>query len=186
MNLLGSNLSFWQMQHNVLHHTYTNIDQYDDDIDSRPIFRFHPDQERKPIHRFQHLYFLPLYGFGIINMMFYQDFERYFTQQVGSMKLKKLSPGQHFLFRGTKIAMIIIYCIIPALFVGWWQALLGIVAMFFAMGIVINTVFQLAHVLEKTSMKSHVDYRIDAHRAVHELETTANFAMGNTIRTRLL
>lgn len=91
MNLLGSHLSFWQMQHNVLHHTYTNIDQYDDDIDSRPIFRFHPDQVRKPIHKFQHLYFLPLYGLGIIAMMFYGDYKRYFTRKVGSMKLKKLS-----------------------------------------------------------------------------------------------
>ncbi|AKH33167.1 Stearoyl-CoA 9-desaturase [candidate division SR1 bacterium Aalborg_AAW-1] len=186
MNLLGSHLSFWQMQHNVLHHTYTNIDQYDDDIDSRPIFRFHPDQQRKPIHRFQHLYFLPLYGLGIIAMMFYGDYKRYFTRKVGSMKLKKLSLGQHSLFRGTKVAMIAIYFLIPALFVGRWQALLGMFIMFFAMGVVLNTVFQLAHVLEKTQMKSHIDFRIPEHRIVHELQTTANFAMGNKVRTWLL
>lgn len=186
MNLLGSHLSFWQMQHNVLHHTYTNIDQYDDDIDSRPIFRFHPDQQRKPIHRFQHLYFLPLYGLGIIAMMFYGDYKRYFTRKVGSMKLKKLSLWQHSLFRGTKVAMIAIYFLIPALFVGRWQALLGMFIMFFAMGVVLNTVFQLAHVLEKTQMKSHIDFRIPEHRIVHELQTTANFAMGNKVRTWLL
>ena len=100
MNLLWSHLSFWQMQHNVLHHTYTNIDQYDDDIDSRPVFRFHPDQERKRFHKYQHLYFLPLYGLGIIAMMFYGDYKRYFTRQVGSIQVKKLSIWQHSLYGG--------------------------------------------------------------------------------------
>ena len=82
--------------------------------------------------------------------------------------------------------MIAIYFLIPAVFVGRWQALLGMFIMFFAMGVVLNTVFQLAHVLEVTTMKSHIDYRIEEHRIVHELETTANFAMGNKIRTWLL
>lgn len=186
MNLLGSNLSFWQMQHNVLHHTYTNIDQYDDDIDSWPVFRFHPDQQRKWFHKYQHLYFLPVYGLGIIAMMFYSDYKRYFTKQVGSMKLKKFGTWQHFLFRWTKLAMLTIYFLIPALVVGRWQALLGMFIMFFMMGVLINTVFQLAHVLENTQMKSHIDFRIDAHRAVHELETTANFAMNNRLWTWLL
>lgn len=186
MNLLGSYLSFWQIQHNILHHTYTNIDQYDDDIDSWPIFRFHPEQKRKSIHRFQHLYFLPLYGLGIVSMMFYGDYKRYFTSQVGSMKLKKFTTSQHILFRSTKIAMFGIYFIIPALFVWRRQALIGMLLMFFSMGMILNTVFQLAHVLEKAEMKTHLDYKIDAHWIIHELQTTANFAMKNKIRTWLL
>lgn len=82
--------------------------------------------------------------------------------------------------------MLAIYFLIPALVVGRWQALLGMFIMFFMMGVLINTVFQLAHVLENTQMKSHIDFRIDAHRAVHELETTANFAMNNRLWTWLL
>ena len=31
-NLIGANAVVWKIQHNVLHHTYTNIDQADDDI----------------------------------------------------------------------------------------------------------------------------------------------------------
>ena len=82
--------------------------------------------------------------------------------------------------------MVAIYFVVPALFVGRRQALLGMFLMFFAMGVVLNTVFQLAHVLENTQMVSPVNYRIDAHRAVHELATTANFAMNNPVWTRLL
>src|SRR5690606_27737103 len=32
MNLIGANATVWKIQHNVLHHTYTNIQQADDDI----------------------------------------------------------------------------------------------------------------------------------------------------------
>ena len=82
--------------------------------------------------------------------------------------------------------MISIYFVIPAFFVGRWQALLGMFHMFFMMGVILNTVFQLAHVLENTQMKSHIDFKIDAHRAVHEFETTTNFAMNNPVWTWLL
>ncbi|MDH5383051.1 MAG: fatty acid desaturase, partial [Cyclobacteriaceae bacterium] len=32
INLIGANASIWKIQHNVLHHTYTNIDHADEDI----------------------------------------------------------------------------------------------------------------------------------------------------------
>jgi linoleoyl-CoA desaturase len=187
MNLLGSDLFFWKMQHNVLHHTYTNINQYDDDIDSWPVFRFHPDQEKKRFHKYQHLYFLPLYGIGTIALMFYGDFRRYFRKQVGSLWFKSMKRRQHVTFWLTKLFMISIYFVIPAFFIGRRQALVGMLCMFFIMSIIINTIFQLAHVLEKTDMKSaSLDYKIDAHWAIHQLQTTANFAMNNKVWTWLL
>ena len=33
LNIVGGNAYVWHMQHNVLHHTYPNIDETDDDID---------------------------------------------------------------------------------------------------------------------------------------------------------
>ena len=186
MNILWSNICFGKIQNNMLHHTYTNIDQYDDDIDSRPIFRFHPEQERKRFHKYQYLYFLPLYWLGTWSLMFYGDFRRYFQRTIGSFSLKKLPLFEHVLFRTTKLFMISLYFIIPAFAVGWWKALIGMVCMYFFMSMFLNTIFQLAHVLEKTSMVSHKDYKVEEHRAVHQLETTANFAMRNPVWTWLL
>ena len=37
-NLIGANAIVWKIQHNVLHHTYPNIDQADDDINA-PFFQ---------------------------------------------------------------------------------------------------------------------------------------------------
>lgn len=43
-NLIGANATVWKIQHNVLHHTYTNIDQADDDINAP----FSCDSHRMP------------------------------------------------------------------------------------------------------------------------------------------
>ena len=50
------------MKHNVAHHTYTNVDGYDDDITQTPFARFAPMQPARPWYRFQHLYVWPLYA----------------------------------------------------------------------------------------------------------------------------
>ena len=42
LELVGGNSEMWQIQHNVLHHTFTNIDGLDEDIDPGPVLRFSP------------------------------------------------------------------------------------------------------------------------------------------------
>src|SRR4030095_10486480 len=39
MNALGSNAFIWKIKHNIIHHTYTNIDGVDDDIANGPLLR---------------------------------------------------------------------------------------------------------------------------------------------------
>ena len=39
LNFLGANVFMWKSKHNVIHHTYTNIDGVDDDIDAKPFLR---------------------------------------------------------------------------------------------------------------------------------------------------
>ena len=51
LNLVGA-LSFnWKVQHNVLHHTYTNISGMDEDIDTKLMLKFSPHDEARPIHK---------------------------------------------------------------------------------------------------------------------------------------
>ena len=49
VNFLGAYHINWKIQHNVLHHSFTNIDGYDEDI-SNPALRFSPYQERKSLN----------------------------------------------------------------------------------------------------------------------------------------
>ncbi|MEJ0082647.1 MAG: hypothetical protein WDM78_17230 [Puia sp.] len=51
-NLLGGNAFIWKFKHNIIHHTYTNIDGIDDDIAKSPIMRQCESQKWVKAHRF--------------------------------------------------------------------------------------------------------------------------------------
>ena len=42
-SLLGFSSYAWRVKHNVAHHTYTNVDGYDDDISQTPFVRLDAD-----------------------------------------------------------------------------------------------------------------------------------------------
>ena len=61
-NMIGANATVWKIQHNVLHHTYTNIDHVDDDLNAPFFLRFSPHAKHYWVHQFQHLYIWFFYG----------------------------------------------------------------------------------------------------------------------------
>ena len=64
--LLGFSSYAWRVKHNVAHHTYTNVDGYDDDINQTPFARLMPSQPQRPWYRLQHIYIWPLYSMMVI------------------------------------------------------------------------------------------------------------------------
>src|SRR5690606_27485487 len=62
ISVAGGSDSMWRIQHNVLHHTYTNVTGMDEDIDPAASLRFRPHEERSTYHKYQHLYAWFLYG----------------------------------------------------------------------------------------------------------------------------
>ncbi len=61
LNLLGGMVMNWKMQHNVLHHTYTNIAGLDEDIDTKLALKLSPHGPTTKAHRFQWFYAFFLY-----------------------------------------------------------------------------------------------------------------------------
>jgi len=75
--ILAGNPANWRIQHNVLHHTYTNVSNYDEDIAPPPaILRFSPHTKRYKIHRFQHFYAYFFYGLMTITWFINKDYEQ--------------------------------------------------------------------------------------------------------------
>ncbi len=62
LNLLGGSVFNWKLQHNILHHTYTNITFLDDDISDRLVLKFSPHTNQKSYHQFQWIYAFFFYG----------------------------------------------------------------------------------------------------------------------------
>jgi linoleoyl-CoA desaturase len=56
LNLVGGSVFNWKLQHNVMHHTYTNIADYDDDIADKLILKIKPHTQAKWYHKFQFIY----------------------------------------------------------------------------------------------------------------------------------
>ena len=103
LNVLGGITYYWKIKHNINHHTYTNIDGMDSDIDVKPFMRLHEGQPYHRYHRFQHIYWVLLYGVSYLAWIFYEDFQKYFSGRINISSAKKALPlKEHFIFWITK------------------------------------------------------------------------------------
>lgn len=178
LNLLGGITYFWKIKHNINHHTFTNVEGMDSDIDVKPFMRMHEEQPRYWYHRFQHIYWIVLYGISYLAWIFYEDFEKYFTGKHSANAMpKKLEIKEHLIFWFTKIMYMAVYIVVPVIMVGWLPALIGFLIITFVTGLSISIVFQLAHVVEGTQFHTahHQDANSKQEWAIHQVNSTANF-----------
>jgi linoleoyl-CoA desaturase len=182
MNALGSNAYIWKIKHNVVHHTYTNVDGIDDDIAKSPLLRHCTSQKWVPAHRLQFLYMFPIYSLSTILWVFMTDLIKYFSRKIVVTEMK-FSLKEHILFWGSKFLYVFFYAALPVMLLGWEAWIIGYLIVNCTMGLTLALVFQLAHVVEKTSFEEADDKPkvIETEWAVHEIKTTANFAMKNNI-----
>jgi linoleoyl-CoA desaturase len=184
LNALGGNAFIWKFKHNIIHHTYTNVDGIDDDIAKSPLMRFCSTQKWLPLHRFQHVYVLLLYAISSFAWVLFLDFTKYFKSKIVDTPLQKMNGKEHLIFWLSKLFYIAFYILIPAWCVGWKAWAIGFTSMHLIMGLALALVFQLAHVVE------HADFvfigkddtkRLEEEWAIHQVKTTANFAPKNKI-----
>lgn len=183
MNALGSNAFLWKIKHNIIHHTFTNIDGIDDDIANGPLLRQCVTQKWLPMHRFQFLYMFVLYSFSTLSWMLRYDYVIYFTKKINSTTINRIDLKQHVIFWASKLFYAFFYMLMPIYFLGWQPWLIGFLIVHITMGLTLSVVFQLAHVVEKTAFDVAGETRrvIDSEWAVHEIRTTADFAPENRI-----
>ncbi len=183
VNGLGASMLMWNNKHNIIHHTYTNIDGIDDDIEIKPLLRMCATQKKYKIHRFQHIYVWFLYTQLLIIWVFATDYAKYFKKKVGVVPIKKLKLWDHFAFWIAKIGYYGMMIVLPIYMVGFLSWLVGFLVMTMFAGLVLSVVFQLAHTVEETSFPAtSLDTNsIENEWAIHQVETTANFATKNKL-----
>lgn len=179
LNILGGNVYIWSQKHNINHHSYTNVEGMDDDIDIRPFIRVHADQEKLWFHRFQHYYGLMLYGLTYLFWVFLNDFNKYFSGKIAEhTKMRKMDLPEHINFWISKVLYVFFFIVLPFFFAGVVPTIIGYLIMAFSAGIVISIVFQLAHVVENTEFVTPQgdNMKIETEWAKHQINTTVNFA----------
>lgn len=183
LNLMGCSSYFWKQKHNVIHHSFTNIEGHDEDIDIKPFIRTNEHQEIKWYHRYQHIYWVFLYCLTYLNWIFVTDFKKYFTGKILDREIKPMSVSEHIMFWFTKVSHIFLFIVLPILMLGVVKAILFYLIAAFICGWVISVVFQLAHILEDTTfpMPAEDSNKIEQNWMIHQLHTTANFSTKSKI-----
>ncbi len=183
--VLAGNVHNWQVQHNVLHHTYTNIIGHDEDLEAGRIMRFSKEAEWHKFHKFQQYYAVFLYGLLTINWAITTDFK-----QMRTYLKRKLSYGEPKSAKTlwttliiTKIIYLAIWIVLPLVIgITWWKVLVGFFIMHYTAGIILSTVFQLAHVVdEAANPQPNETGEMENTWAIHQLFTTVNFAPKNKV-----
>jgi linoleoyl-CoA desaturase len=128
INFMGTFHGTWRIQHNVLHHSYTNIEGFDEDTDNE-ILRFSPNRTPKSIFRYQAYYAPFLYCLMSLNRFLVKDFV-----QIWSFKKRGLLAGEGLTFFSALLQIIfhktwyilltlvlpILLIDLPAVFISWW------------------------------------------------------------------
>ena len=178
LNALGGNNFIWKQKHNIIHHTYPNIDGIDDDIAKSPFIRMCSSQPWLPAHRLQHLYTPLLYAFSSMIWILFQDFDKYFKKKIIDTPLTRMSAADHAIFWITKILYVLFYIALPIALVGWQSWLVFFLSMHIGLGLTLSIVFQLAHVVEETEFDpaNSDSKQIENEWAIHQVKTTSNFS----------
>ena len=183
MDMVGASSFVWARKHNTLHHTYTNIDGRDDDIDVGFFARISPHQKRLRVHRFQHVYMWFLYAFLPMKWQLVDDFYNVASGRIAGSRMARPKGWDLALLVAGKIVFFFLALVLPMLLHPAW-AVLGLYALAcFVQGVVISVVFQLAHVVEAAEFPAPdpSSGRIPESFAEHQLRTTVDFARGNRL-----
>lgn len=183
MYLLGSNVFNWKIQHNILHHTYTNVEGYDQDIASKGPIRLSEHAPLRKFHHYQYIHAFFFYGLMTLSKLT-KDFSQLIQyNKAGITQKHHINPATGMLKMVVlKITYVFIIIVLPILLspFTWWQVLIGFFIMHWTTGFILSTVFQMAHVVEGTSQPlPNANGIMESEWAVHELRTTSDFARNN-------
>ncbi len=186
---IGGSPYVWNITHNQIHHTYTNIPEHDEDIEIAPgLIRLSPEDKLTKIEKFQHLYGFFLYGFASVNWVLRKDYKKFFQKKIGAFDNSKHSFTEYFNLFFFKAIYYAIFIVTPLVVmdITWWQFIIGFLTMHFFEGLVLGLVFQLAHVVEGTDFPpTNAEGNIEEAWAVHQMQTTANFGTKDFITSFL-
>ena len=181
LNILGGYGPNWRIQHNIMHHTYTNVDGLDEDIDAGVLLRMSPNAKRYKFHKYQHLYCWPLYALMNFFWMTAKDYlglVRYDKENM-LVKEKLTLRGAVLRLTGLKLFYWSYIVVLPILFSGfaWYQVILGWLLLQSLTGLSLASIFQSAHVMGESDYAQPDDSRkMENAWAVHQFENTVNFA----------
>jgi len=185
LHLTGGTVHNWRLQHNILHHTYTNITHMDDDIDAKVVLRLSPHILFKKFHKLQYIYATFIYSITTLYWVLLKDFVQFFKYTKNGVNPNKPKQNKILFIKIILIKFCYLFCFVALPIIAGlpiWQVLLGFVVMHAVSGLVLTIVFQMAHVVEGSAYPMANEAGIiENNWAIHQMSTTVNFSRKNKI-----
>ena len=183
LDLIGGSHMLWKQKHNILHHTYTNIDGMDEDLETSGLLRLSPNQKWHFWHKLQYVYAFPVYSLLTLSMVIYTDFKKLFTGKIGTQKISQVKFSEKLFIYISKTVYLGYMIILPLFFHPVIHVLFFFLYIHFILGFTFSVVFQLAHAVEQNDFPQPEPQtgNIENEWAIHQVETTANFAPRNKL-----
>ncbi len=191
LEVIGGYAVTWKIQHNVLHHTYTNVSGLDDDIDSIVLLRFSPQQPRYWFHRYQYLYAWFFYMLMTLYWMTVKDFQNAVRYKQRDLLTKQKVTLKQALLRISifKLGYYAYIMMLPIIIsdMPWYFVVAGFLLMHLTAGLILSCIFQPAHIIETSGFAAPIETdgksKMEDSWAIHEVANTANFAPNNRFLT---
>ena len=180
--LLGPSRHFWVHKHQGMHHRQPNVFGWDDDLEPRGLLRLSPARAWEARFRRQELKALLYYSLNTLEWLFWKDFlclARGRLNQWHPVTLNKQDRNELLVCKGLYLALFVApsFLVLPIL---WSTA--AFILFHVVLSWVLAIVFQVAHLtpgMEFGGVRSGDDW------AMHQIRTTANFAIGSRVATWL-
>ncbi len=181
--LLGMNGFRWRTKHNVWHHTYTNISGFDDDVEAFGLIRLTPRLPWKPLHKAQVWYYPLVYSMIGFDFILRDFMMALFGKSDANHVYPKMSPVDKITFWVGKLIFFTIMFVLPMTVFPWWQVLIGFMIVMLTASLILGVIFQLAHINTHAAFPEPMGKppHIDNEWAIHQVETTADFAPHNRL-----
>ncbi len=174
-DLMGASSWIWRFKHNNLHHGNTNVDGFDMDIEQAPFARLTATQVWHPWHRYQHVYMWVLYGFLTLQWFLISDFADLVGRGVGGRRFPRQPRLRDYASIATGKALHLTWAVlVPLWFHSWWVVLTVYVSVSWTVGLLLATMFQLAHCTSMVVFPGDDEPRRGAAFVQHQLRTTAD------------
>ncbi len=186
-NIIGANAYVWDLTHNQVHHTYTNIPGHDEDLEVAPgLICLSPEDKHKPFMKYQHIYAFFLYSLTSLSWVFRKDYKKFFQKTVGETLVPDHTIKEYIILFGFKALYYTLFIVLPLVYmeVAWWQFLIGFIVMHLAEGVVLASVFQLAHIVENADYPSpDENWQMEESWVRTQMVGTADFSPDSWILT---
>lgn len=184
--LLGASYYNWLHQHLLGHHPFTSIEQLDPDVvtgdpDAR---RIKTSQQLLSLYRWQHIYMPLLYGLLAAKFRVNDLTIVFGSKKNGQIRMNDPGPWHMFHFVAGKLFWLMSRFVVPAYFIGIWQAAVLVSISDVVTSYYLALVFQVNHVVSEAIWPQINDKNeVEMDWAELQVRTTIDYAVDSPITT---